>query len=157
MMMKASLGEIAGLPAFHASGRHGNPIDTACSMRYISTDVLEALVSEELTGTVDRLGAFEAVLHRVPAVFRVGGAYDTERRIFPEPGEQQLEVVRRKGDVRVEVADDVELERLDPLEAGVEGVHLPRERALLARRAANHLNPGVTRGVRFCYVRGRIR
>ena len=72
----------------------------------------------------------------------VRGADDAQRRVLRESSEQELEVFRSEGNVRIKIADDVELQRSDTLESRVEGVHLPAN-ALLANRAPNDLDPRI--------------
>ena len=101
-------GEGAGSPAFHSCSGHGYPVDGTSLDRNVSSDLIEALLAEELAGARDMFKLGVAV---VIAVFQMRGRprrefqrrrVDNRRPVYPE----KLQVVGF-GDVGIEVSDHV--------------------------------------------------
>src|SRR5262245_17156977 len=148
MVEKPALAIRARVPAPHAGGGDGDPVDAARAMRHVAADLPEALTPEQLALAGDVVLALEAVrIRAVAAVLLEDGAGHAQPRILGEAFEEKLQVILLERDVTVEIADDVVLELLDTRVAGVEGVHLGCEAPLLADRPVDDLDPRVPLGV----------
>src|SRR2546422_7746968 len=85
VMEERLLSEGARPPAHHPGSGHGDPVDASRLIRNVSSDVLKALTSEELTASGNMVLAFEAVGGRVVPFLFEGRSSDSEPGIFPEP------------------------------------------------------------------------
>src|SRR4030095_7231582 len=74
-------------------------------------------------------------------------AGDSEIADLGELRQQELEIVRLKRNVGIEIADDVILEPIDRLPGGVETVRFRREVSVAVRRHIEALDPTQGRGV----------
>src|SRR5262249_45391143 len=95
----------------HPRGGGGDPMDSPALVRDIAADRLEAFAAKELALPGDVRLPLEAVgIRAIPALFSEDRADDSERRVFREASQQQLEEILVERDVRIEVAHHVMLD-----------------------------------------------
>src|SRR5580765_2773998 len=134
------LREGPGLPALHPSRRDRGPVDAATLDRHVSADALKALAPEHLTraGNVFDIGEPVVV---VPAAFDKRRSGDAERRVLRELLYQELEVVGLERDVGIEASDDIEVDVIQLVEAGIETMDFRGEAAVTFLRHTDQPNP----------------
>src|SRR5580700_8552096 len=126
----------SGFPALGARAQNGDQIDPARSYGCVAADVFKALTPEHLTHSRHMLDAHELiVVTQIP--FTKGRATHSELRVLSEPIHEERKIVRIKGNIGVEVADDVVLQTAQLLLAGANGDGLPGKIPL---PALGHLN-----------------
>src|SRR4029079_2912058 len=105
-------------------------------------DVLETAAAKDLALPGHVVLAFEAVrIRAVAAVLLEDGARNAEAGILRKALQEELQMIGLERDVPVEVADDLVVQALDALVAGIERMDLGGEAAFLADRPVDHLDP----------------
>lgn len=108
MMVKNPVPEGIGFPALHTRRRYRHPVDSTPLDRHVAADVLEAGASEELALPVDMVDIDIAVPVGVKIALDVMRAGDAEIWHRLELREEIGEEILAKGDVSIDVADDLE-------------------------------------------------
>src|SRR5690242_15176347 len=94
MMQERFFPEGARVPADHAGGGHGHPVDTAGFARNISANFLEALSPKDLALPGDVGLSFETVSRGIVSVgLGEHGAGNAQPIVLAELGEQKLEMI----------------------------------------------------------------
>jgi hypothetical protein len=108
MMAVSPFAERVGLPPFHSRSGDGDPVDAASLDRDVSTDILETRAAKQLALAIDVMDIDVTVLEGVEVSLDVMSPSDAQFGHFLEPSEQICEEVAFKGDIAINVADDVE-------------------------------------------------
>src|SRR5580693_5132457 len=99
----------SGFPALRACAQNGDQIDPARSYGCVAADVFKALPPEHLTHSRHMLDADElVVVTQIP--FTKGCATHSELRVLRESIHEKRKIVRIKGNIGIEIADDVVLQ-----------------------------------------------
>lgn len=121
-------GERSRLPPLHPRRDHGNGILTPPAAKGITADLLEAGLAEKLDGAGD-IPRFAQVPGQEPPVDRLVkcAARNAQLWVLAELAQQSLEVARLKGDVGIQVADEVVRQALEHSMAMTQGLNLTGE------------------------------
>ena len=139
--MKTSvIGECSRLPPFHPGGCHRAPVDTPERHRHVSANFVETLAPEQLARARYVLDVREPIVV-VSSVLDEGSAGDAQPRVGGELTDEKIEVVGAEGNVRVDIANDIERNVFDRIEAGIEALDLGGKAAFVPLRHPDQHNP----------------
>ena len=147
MVTKASLCEVPRFPSFHPGSCDCDPVNPACSVWQISSDITEALAPENLTRSVNRIFTLKAIFCRIKSFLVVSRACNAQTWILYQLLQQKLKLIRSKRYVRIQISDGFELEGVDSFESGIERVNFRGKIAVLPLRQTNQFNPGIAGSV----------
>src|SRR5437870_5963581 len=122
------------LPAVHPRRQRGQQVHAAIPAGLVAADRLEALAPEELERPRHFLNAGEAIVVPgawLPRLLALVGAGHAEPRVLGELAQEVFDVVWLERHVRVEIADELVGNMLDPRGPRVERMHLAGEVTLL--------------------------
>src|SRR6516164_70824 len=119
-------GERPGLPAFHPRRGDSKPVDPSSPDRNITSNVIKALLPEQLTCARHMLDVAISVVVGI-AAFNEGCPRHTESGVFSEFLQQERNVVGIECDVGIQISYDVIIVKPGLLETGIERVHLRPE------------------------------
>src|SRR5579864_9109196 len=118
----------ARVPADHPGGRDCHPVNASGLAGNIAADLLETLAPEDLALSRNIRLPFEAVGSRIVSVrlpeYRASNA---QPPILGELGKEKLEMIGVERDVSIEVADNLVLQLLYPLQLFSKRLSLGRE------------------------------
>jgi hypothetical protein len=115
MMHEQFCGKASRSPALHARGDNCYRILAAGTKGEITSDALEASPSEDLKATRHMMLVDELMVINQPRVLRESGSHNSEMRILSESFQEKDHVVHFESDVRIQVANDLEVQRSQPL------------------------------------------
>ena len=130
----------SSLPALHPSRGHRRPINTTALDGDIPSDLFETLPPKELAGAGDMRDVREAIVIMTAALDEWRPRH-AQSRVFGKFPEQELEIVRREGNVGVKTADDVATQVCDAFEPGIDTVDLRGEAPVAMFRHSNQIDP----------------
>ena len=140
--MEALFGKRTRFPSPHASGCNCHPVDAADTIWNIPADFFKTLTPEELAAASYVIFALKAIPARiVAAIFCERGSGHAKFWIFVEFANQKFQVIGIERYVRIEIADNVEVNRLHSFESGSEGINLAGEVSIGALLAPEEFDP----------------
>src|SRR6516165_961566 len=144
-MMKTFFGKGFYLPSLHSRCHGRDPVHSARPVRNITPDILKTLTPEKLARASHIILTFKAVFARViTSVLCEWRSTHTEIRILAKLPHHEFHVVRFEGNIGVQVSQDLERERLNLFEGGINGLRLRSKIAVLALVTLDQFDPRIT-------------
>ncbi len=155
-MVEANLSsERLCFPPVHSSGCHCDPVNRATFHWFVTTDLAKATVPKQLTASTDMFELSEHVRIGVPPkslmIFDKGRTCDAKLRIPLELPKEKFEVILLKGNVCIQISDNVKLKRGLAMSevsiTGIEGMGFGSELAVATLGHAKKFDPIMISGI----------